>query len=78
MTRTSPETTVLDALATRLIEDPDGRYLDFDGVQLSAREMDGAANRIAHGLAALGVGRVTGSRRSSRTRPSRSSASSPP
>jgi crotonobetaine/carnitine-CoA ligase len=57
MTRTSPETTVLDALATRLVEDPDGRYLDFDGVQITAREMDVAANRIAHGLAALGVAR---------------------
>ncbi len=57
MTRTSPETTVLDALATRLVDDPDGRYLDFDGVQITAREMDVAANRIAHGLAALGVAR---------------------
>jgi crotonobetaine/carnitine-CoA ligase len=57
MTRTSPETTVLDALATRLVEDPDGRYLDFDGLQITAREMDVAANRIAHGLVALGVGR---------------------
>ena len=57
MTRTSPETTVLDALAGRLAEDPDGRYLDFDGVALSAREVDRAANRIAHGLAGLGVGR---------------------
>jgi crotonobetaine/carnitine-CoA ligase len=57
MTRTSPETTVLDALAGRLDEDPDGRYLDFDGVALSAREVDRAANRIAHGLAGLGVGR---------------------
>ena len=37
--------------------DPDGPYLDFDGVALTAREMDRAANRIAHGLAALGVGR---------------------
>ncbi len=57
MTRTSPETTVLDALAGRLAEDPDGRYLDFDGVALTAREVDRAANRIAHGLAGLGVGR---------------------
>lgn len=57
MTRTGPETTVLDAMATRLAEDPDGRYLDFDGVELSARAMDQAANRIAHGLADLGVRR---------------------
>ena len=48
---------MLDALAARLTEDPDGRYLDFDGVELSARAMDRAANRIAHGLAELGVGR---------------------
>jgi crotonobetaine/carnitine-CoA ligase len=55
MTRTSPETTVLDALATRLADDPDGLYLDFDGFRMSARDMDRAANRIAHGLAGLGV-----------------------
>ncbi len=56
MTRSRPETTVLDALAQRLETDPDGPYLDFDGVALTAREMDRAANRIASGLAALGVG----------------------
>src|SRR5258705_4125404 len=56
MTRSRPETTVLDALAGRLAADPDGPYLDFDGVALSAREMDQAANRIAHGLDGLGVG----------------------
>ena len=52
---TGPETTVLDALAGRLADDPDGPYLDFDGVGLSARAVDAAANRIAHGLAGLGV-----------------------
>jgi crotonobetaine/carnitine-CoA ligase len=57
MTRTGPETTVLDAMALRLAEDPDGRYLDFDGVAMTAREMDEAANRIASGLAELGVQR---------------------
>ena len=51
------DTTVLDALATRLRTDPDGPYLDFDGVALTAREMDRHANRIAHQLGALGVGR---------------------
>jgi crotonobetaine/carnitine-CoA ligase len=51
------DTTVLDALATRMQADPDGPYLDFDGVALTAREMDQHANRIAHQLAALGVGR---------------------
>lgn len=49
--------TVLDALAARLTDDPDGPYLDFDGVALTAREMDRCANRVAHGLAGLGVGR---------------------
>jgi carnitine-CoA ligase len=55
MMTTGPETTVLDALAGRLAEDPDGPYLDFDGVALTARAVDTAANRIAHGLAGLGV-----------------------
>jgi crotonobetaine/carnitine-CoA ligase len=50
------QTTVLDALAGRLAADPDGPYLDFDGVTLSAREMDRASNRAAHALAGLGVG----------------------
>jgi carnitine-CoA ligase len=49
------QTTVLDALARRLASDPDGPYLDFDGVALTAREMDRAANRAAHALAGLGV-----------------------
>jgi crotonobetaine/carnitine-CoA ligase len=57
MPGSSADTTVLDALATRLQADPDGPYLDFDGVALTAREMDASANRIAHQLAALGVGR---------------------
>lgn len=52
-----PQNTVLDALAGRLAADPDGPYLDFDGVALTAREMDRAANRAAHALAGLGVGR---------------------
>ncbi len=51
------QATILDALAGRLATDPDGPYLDFDGVALTAREMDRAANRAATGLAALGVGR---------------------
>ncbi len=44
-------------MALRLAEDPDGRYLDFDGVAMTAREMDQASNRIASGLADLGVRR---------------------
>jgi crotonobetaine/carnitine-CoA ligase len=57
MPGSAADTTVLDALATRLRIDPDGPYLDFDGVALTAREMDRHANRIAHQLSALGVGR---------------------
>ncbi|MGZ6977877.1 MAG: AMP-binding protein [Acidimicrobiia bacterium] len=57
MIQTGPETTVLDALAARLMHDPDGPYLDFDDIALTARAVDDAANRIAHGLADLGVGR---------------------
>src|SRR5947209_18952838 len=51
-----PQTTVLDALDGRLADDPDSLYLDFEGVQFTAREMDRAANRIAHTLAEIGVG----------------------
>src|SRR6478736_10055161 len=51
------QATILDALAGRLATDPDGPYLDFDGVALTAREMDRAANRAANGLSGLGVGR---------------------
>ncbi len=57
---TRPQTTVLAALAERLAHDPDGPYLDFsnsgdDVVQLSAREMDLASNRLAHSLREIGV-----------------------
>lgn len=57
---TRPQTTVLAALAERLSADPDGPYLDFsnsgeDIVQLTAREMDLASNRLAHGLREMGV-----------------------
>ena len=57
---TRPQTTVLAALAERVASDPDGPYLDFsnsgeDVVQLTAREMDLASNRLAHSLAELGV-----------------------
>jgi crotonobetaine/carnitine-CoA ligase len=50
------QTTVLEVLARRLRTDPDGPYLDFEGDAYTAREMDAAANRIAHALAAVGVG----------------------
>jgi crotonobetaine/carnitine-CoA ligase len=50
-------TTVLDALAWRLDQDPDGPYLDFEGTALTARDVDAASDRLAHALAGLGVGR---------------------
>jgi crotonobetaine/carnitine-CoA ligase len=53
---TRPQTTVPEALARRLASDPDGPYLDFEGVRFTAREMDLASNRLAHALAGMGVG----------------------
>jgi len=50
------QTTVLDALAHRLAVDPDGPYLDFEGVALSARAVDETSGRLAAALSALGVG----------------------
>ena len=52
---TRPQTTVLAALAARLASDPDGPYLDFEGVHFTAREMDRESNRLAHTLRDLGV-----------------------
>jgi carnitine-CoA ligase len=52
---TRPQTTVLEALAQRLVSDPDGPYLDFEGDTYTAREMELASNRFAHALAELGV-----------------------
>ncbi|MDQ1508876.1 MAG: carnitine-CoA ligase, partial [Actinomycetota bacterium] len=57
-----PQTTVLEALAQRLASDPDGPYLDFaqpdgGGIQYTARQMDLESTRLAHALAALGLGR---------------------
>ena len=49
--------TVLGALSARLATDPDGPYLDFDGLTHTARSIDAAANRIAHAFLALGVKR---------------------
>jgi carnitine-CoA ligase len=53
-----PQTTVLEALAGRLEADPDGPYLDFEGVEYTARRMDAESNRLAHTLARLGVGKA--------------------
>ncbi len=47
--------TVLAALSARLLSDPDGPYLDFDGITHTAHSIDAAANRIARALEALGV-----------------------
>jgi crotonobetaine/carnitine-CoA ligase len=49
------QTTVLEALAQRLADDPDGPYLDIDGARYTAREMDRESNQVAHSLASLGV-----------------------
>jgi crotonobetaine/carnitine-CoA ligase len=54
---TARQTTVLEVLGGRMAEDPDGAYLDFEGVEYSARRMDEESNRLAHALASLGVGR---------------------
>jgi crotonobetaine/carnitine-CoA ligase len=50
-----PQTTVLEAFDRRLRDDPDGPYLDFEGVAYTARAMDAEANRLAHAFAAAGV-----------------------
>jgi carnitine-CoA ligase len=52
-----PQTTVLEALAGRLDSDPAGPYLDFEGIEYSARRMDAESNRLGHALARLGVGK---------------------
>jgi crotonobetaine/carnitine-CoA ligase len=49
------QTTVLEVLAKRLDADPDGPYLDFEGVLYTAREMDRESNRLAHALREMGV-----------------------
>lgn len=51
----SPQMTLLDVLARRLDTDPDGPYLDFEGTQVTARQIDEDADRLAHALADLGV-----------------------
>ena len=50
-----PQTTVLEVLASRMESDPDGPYLDFEGVQYTAREMDRESNRLAYALKEMGV-----------------------
>lgn len=53
----SPQKTVLEVLAHRIATDPDGPYLDFEGTQVTARQVDEEAEHLAHALADLGVGR---------------------
>ena len=55
--QTREQTTVVAALVQRLQSDPDGPYLDFEGIEYSARRMDEASNRLAHALAGFGVQR---------------------
>jgi len=50
------QTTVLEALETRLAADPDGPYLDFEGDAYTAARMDTESTRLARALAELGVG----------------------
>jgi crotonobetaine/carnitine-CoA ligase len=52
-----PQTTVLEALARRLGTDPDRPYLDFEGIEYSARRMDAESNRLGRALARLGIGK---------------------
>src|SRR5579862_1900899 len=40
----------------RLADNPDGAFLDICGTPYTAAEIEDAANRLANGLAALGVG----------------------
>jgi carnitine-CoA ligase len=49
--------TLLDVLAQRMQADPDGPYLDFEGVEVTARQVDEAATHLACALAGLGVKR---------------------
>ena len=49
------EGTVLDWLDARLSNDPDGPFLDLCGTRYTAAELDLETNRIANGLAALGI-----------------------
>jgi len=51
------QTTILAVFANRLATDPDGPYLDFEGVEYTARMMDEESTRMAHALAELGVQR---------------------
>ncbi|MFE4667541.1 AMP-binding protein [Streptomyces sp. NPDC056716] len=48
--------TLLDLLERRLSADPDGPFLDLCGTAYTAAGLDRAAERIAVGLSALGVG----------------------
>jgi crotonobetaine/carnitine-CoA ligase len=52
---TRSQTTVLEALASRLAHEPDTRYLDFEGEQYTARRMDDESTRLAQTLAGMGV-----------------------
>jgi crotonobetaine/carnitine-CoA ligase len=47
--------TLLDLLDQRLAEDPDGAFLDCCGTPYTAAELDRESNRIAAGLAEMGV-----------------------
>ncbi len=48
--------TVVAALAARVAHDPDSPYLDFEGVEHTARTVDEGSDRLARALNRLGVG----------------------
>jgi len=53
--KSEPQDTVLDLMARRLEDDPDGPYLDVCGAAFTAREVQRVAASLASSLVALGV-----------------------
>lgn len=47
--------TILQVLANRVASDPDGPYLDFEGIEVTARQIDEDSGRLAHALNDLGI-----------------------
>src|SRR5437868_7681706 len=52
---TEEQHTVSSLLEARLDTDPDGEYLDVTGTKLTAADVERTANRLANGLAELGI-----------------------